>query len=138
MATVNSVTISGNLTRDPELAYTDAGKARTRLGVAISTRKRVGDSWEDGDPMFFDVTVWDQLAENVKENVFKGDRVTVSGRLQYRSWEADDGTKRNKVEIIGDEVSKSLLWAHKESGAVDAVVAAVTEQFGGKSAELDY
>lgn len=111
MPPVNSITVVGNATRDPELRFTPGGKAVASFGVAFNKRRRTSSGeWEDGDPAFFDVTCWDQLAENVAESIQKGTRVLVSGRLDYRSWETE-GEKRSKVEIIADEVAPSLRWA---------------------------
>ncbi len=111
MPPVNSVTVVGNATRDPELRFTPSGKAVASFGVAFNKRKRnsSGD-WEDADPAFFDVTCWDQLAENVAESIQKGTRVLVTGRLDYRAWETE-GNRHSKVEIIADEVAPSLRWA---------------------------
>ena len=63
---------------------------------------------------FFDITAWAQLAENVAETVAKGTRVTITGRLDQRSWETQDGDKRSKVEIVADDVAVSLRWATAE------------------------
>ncbi len=60
---------------------------------------------------FFDIVSWAQMAENVCESVQKGTRVLVSGRLEQRSWETDNGDKRSKVEVIADEIAPSLRWA---------------------------
>lgn len=112
MANDNSVSIIGNCTRDPELRFTPGGKPVASFGVAYSTRRRKDDgSWEDGDTSFFDVSCWDQLAENVCESIQKGNRVVVTGRLQQRSWENTEGEKRSKVEIVADDVSPSLRWS---------------------------
>ncbi len=112
MANDNSVTVIGNCTRDPELRFTNSGKAVASFGVAYSTRRRTQDgTWEDGDTSFFDVSCWDQLAENVCESIQKGNRIVVTGRLQQRSWENAEGEKRSKVEIVADDVSPSLRWA---------------------------
>jgi single-strand DNA-binding protein len=111
MPPVNSVTVVGNATRDPELRFTPGGKAVASFGVAFNKRRRTASGdWEDGDAAFFDVTCWDQLAENVSASIQKGTRVLVTGRLDYRSWESD-GKKQSKVEIIADEVAPSLRWA---------------------------
>lgn len=108
---MNSVTIVGNMTRDPEVQYTSSGNALTKFGIAVNTRRKDGDEWVDGDPQFFDVTVWGEYGENIAESLGKGDRVVVAGKLQFRSWEADDGSKRSKIEITAEEVAPSLRWA---------------------------
>ncbi len=115
MANDNSVFVIGNCTRDPELRYTTSGQAVANFGLAYNKRKRSADgSWEDGDPAFFDIACWGQLAENVCETIQKGTRVLVTGRLDQRSWENQEGEKRSKVEIVADEVSPSLRWATAE------------------------
>lgn len=108
----NFVSVTGNVTRDPELRYSPSAKAFANFGVAINNRRRAADGgYEDGDPYFFDITCFGSLAENLAESVSKGDRVTVNGRLEYRTWETDTGDKRSKVQIIADEVAPSLRWA---------------------------
>ena len=111
----NNVTIIGNLTRDVELRFTPSGQAVASFGLAQTPRKRnAAGEWEDGDPMFFDVTAWRDLGENIAESLAKGSRVIVSGRLQYRSWENDEGDKRSKVEVVADDIGPSLRWATAE------------------------
>ena len=107
MAFDNTVTIVGNVTRDPELRYTPAGAAVANFGVAWN---RKGKNDEDV-VSFFDITCWRNLAENVSESITKGSRVIVYGRLDQRSWENQDGERRSKVEIVADDVAPSLKWA---------------------------
>jgi single-strand DNA-binding protein len=112
MANGNNVTIIGNCTRDPELRFTPSGMAVATFGVAVNRRwqNRSTNEWEEA-VSFFDVTAWQQLAENVSESVQKGTRVVVAGRLDQRSWETQDGEKRSKVEIVADEIAPSLRYA---------------------------
>lgn len=112
--TDNTVTLVGNLTRDPELRFTSTGKAVANAGMAITPRRLVDGQWVDGDPNFFDLTVWDAQAENFAESCVKGTRVIVMGRLRYRSWDDDQGNKRSKVEVVVDHVGPSLQWATAE------------------------
>ena len=108
----NSITIVGNMTRDPEIRYTPSGQANARLGVAVSRRwmnKKTND-WEERTS-FFNVIAWGDMAENISDTLAKGTRVIVNGRLEQRSWETPDGDKRSKVEVIADEVGPSLRWA---------------------------
>lgn len=111
----NSVTIIGNCTRDPDLKFTPSGVAVATFGVAVNRRwqNRSTNEWEEA-VSFFDVTTWQQLAENVSESVTKGTRVVVTGRLDQRSWETQDGDKRSKVEIVADDVAPSLRYATAE------------------------
>jgi single-strand DNA-binding protein len=112
MAPGNSVTVMGNCTRDPELRFTPSGMAVATFGLAVNRRwqNRQTNEWEEA-VSFFDVTAWQQLAENVAESVFKGTRVIVTGRLDQRSWETQDGDKRSKIEIVADEIGPSLRYA---------------------------
>lgn len=110
----NSITVVGNLTRDPELRYTPSGAAVAKLGIAVNRfyTNRNGERVEQTD--FFNVNAWRNLAENVAESLKTGSRVIVSGRLQSRSWETEEGQKRTVVEIEADEVGPSLRWATAE------------------------
>lgn len=108
---MNQVTIVGNVTDDPELRYTPAGAAVANFTVAVNSRKRVGEQWEDKLEGFFRCTVWRDLAENVSDSITKGTRVLVTGKLQEQRWEEKDGAKRSRVEIQVDEIGPSLKWA---------------------------
>ncbi len=115
MAIDNTVTVTGNAPREPELRFTPSGQAVASFGMAVNRRwqNRQTQEWEES-VSFFDVTAWAQLAENAAESVAKGTRVTVTGRLDQRSWETQDGDKRSKVEIVADDVAVSLKWATAE------------------------
>jgi single-strand DNA-binding protein len=108
----STVTIVGNLTRDPEIRYTAGGAAKASFGVAVSRRwqNRQSNEWEE-QTSFFNVVCWRDMAENVAESLGKGSRVVVTGRLEQRSWETENGDKRSVVEIVADEVGPSLRWA---------------------------
>lgn len=106
----NTVTVVGNVTRDPELRFSQSGMAITHFGVAWNRRRQD----QDDEVSFFDVTCFRQLAENVAESVRKGARVVIYGTLQQRSWETEDGQRRSKVEILADDVAPSLKWATVE------------------------
>ena len=80
--------------------------------MAQNKRKRNSDgSWDEGEPMFFQGTVWNDMAENAASTLQKGMRVIVVGRLNYRSWETQDGQHRSVVDIAIDEIAPSLRWA---------------------------
>lgn len=115
MAIDNTVTVTGNATREPELRFTPSGQAVANFGVAVNRRwqNRQTQEWEES-VSFFDITCWSTLAENVAESVAKGTRVTITGRLDQRSWETQEGDKRSKVEIVADDVAVSLRWATAE------------------------
>lgn len=110
MANENTITVVGNVTRDPELRYLQTGTALVNMGLAVNRRYMKNGEWEE-DTSFFDIVAWRDLADNVAESVSKGDRIIVTGRLEQRSWETQDGEKRSKVEIVADEIGPSLRWA---------------------------
>lgn len=106
------VSMIGNLTRDPELKWTASGVAVASFTVAASERKRTDSGeWVDGDVVFLDVSAWRQLGENVAESLAKGDRVSVTGRLKSRKYEAKDGSERVAWSVDADDVSLSLARA---------------------------
>lgn len=108
----NHVELIGNVTRDPELRFTPSGAAVCTFSMAVNRRWRnkQTNEWEE-QVAFFDIVCWRELAENVAESIVKGSRVMVSGRLDQRSWENDQGEKRSKVEVVADEVGASMRWA---------------------------
>lgn len=110
----NSVTFIGNLTREPELRFAQSGIAVVNIGMAINERRLVNGEWQDQDPLFINVTAFRELAENVASSLHKGDRVIVTGKLQVRNFERQDGTKGTAVECLADEVAVSLRRATAE------------------------
>ena len=107
----NSVTIVGNVTDDPELRFTPSGLPVANFTVAVNSRIKKGDQWEDRNDGFFRCSCWRDMAENVAESITKGTRVMVIGRLQEQKWEDNDGGKRSRIEIQVDEVGPTLRWA---------------------------
>lgn len=107
----NSVTLIGNLVDDPELRFTPSGVALAKIRLAVNRRWRGQDGEWQEDTSFFNGTVWREQAETVAESLQKGTRVIVSGRLEQRSWETQEGDKRSVVEIQIDEIGPSLRWA---------------------------
>jgi single-strand DNA-binding protein len=99
-----AISFAGNLTDQPEVRYTEGGIARARFWVAVSGRR-------DQEASFFTVVVWRDQAEHAAESLSKGSRVVVVGRLQQRSWTAEDGSARSVVEVIAEELGASLRWA---------------------------
>ena len=100
---VNSVVITGNLTRDPELRHTGGGTPVCLMRVAVNGRRKdQSGNWVD-DPNFFDVTVWGGLGENCNKYLGKGRKVAVQGRLDWREWEGEGG-KRQSVQIVANTV----------------------------------
>ena len=107
MACDNNVVRGGNVTRDPELRFTQGGAAVCSFGLAWNQRSQQGED----KAHFFDISCWRDLAENVAESLTRGMRVVVYGRLDYRTWEGQNGEKRSAVQIVADEVSPSIRWA---------------------------
>lgn len=107
----NTVTLVGNITRDPELRFTPNGMATATFGLAVNRRyqDRQGE-WQEATS-FFDIVCWREMAENAAESLTKGARIIVNGRLEQRSWESQEGEKRSKIEVIADEIGPSIRWA---------------------------
>jgi len=106
----NSVTLIGNLVDDPELRFTPSGVAMAKVRFAVNRRYQRQGEWQE-ETSFFGGTLWRDQAENAAESLQKGTRVIVTGRLEQRSWETQDGDKRSIVEIAIDEIGPSLRWA---------------------------
>ncbi|MDP9494888.1 MAG: single-stranded DNA-binding protein [Actinomycetota bacterium] len=107
----NNVTLIGNLVDDPELRFTPSGVAMAKIRMAVNRRWRGNDGEWQEDTSFFTGTVWREQAESAAESLQKGARVIVTGRLEQRSWETDQGDKRSVVEVQIDEIGPSLRWA---------------------------
>jgi single-strand DNA-binding protein len=105
----STVTLVGNLTRDPELRYTTGGRGVASFGLAVNRRYQVNGEWQE-QVSFFNVVAWGQLGENVAATLTKGSRTIVFGRLEQRSYETN-GEKKSIVEVVADEVGPSLRWA---------------------------
>jgi single-strand DNA-binding protein len=99
-----SVSFAGNLTDDPEVRYTESGIARAMFRVAISGRR-------EQEASFLTVVVWRHQAEHAAQSLSKGSRVVVVGRLQQRTWTAEDGRARWVVQVVAEELGPSLRWA---------------------------
>ena len=111
----NSVTLVGNITRDPELRFTPSGQATASFGLAVNRVWNDRQTNEKKEAVsFFDIVCWREMAENASESLTKGSRVIVTGRLEQRSWEGQDGEKRSKIEVVADEIGPSLRWATAE------------------------
>lgn len=107
---MNTITVSGNVGRDPELKYSASGTAVVKFSVADTTGKD-----DNKKTVWHDVVVFKEQAENVAASVRKGSRVIVTGRLDKSDYIGKDGVKKQRVEIIADDVSISLRWATHES-----------------------
>lgn len=141
-ATDNSISIVGNLTNDPELRFTPGGRQVANFSVAVNRRFRnQGGQWEDRLEGFFRCNCWGELAENVAESLHKGTRVIVVGRLQQRTWEDQQGGRREAVEIQVDDMGPSVRWAtatitkSRRSGGAPARTEAPTAAEPAQAAE---
>ena len=134
---INRVTLVGRLTRDPELRHLASGTPVLQIGLAVNGRQRDdAGNWTD-KPNFFDVKVFGNQAEMLAQNLTKGRRIGVDGRLDWSSWEAADGGKRSKVEVVAQSVQ--FLDSRGEGGEggerqfVPAAATAGNEDFGGSA-----
>ncbi|MEO6572102.1 MAG: single-stranded DNA-binding protein [Ilumatobacteraceae bacterium] len=109
----SNITLVGNVTRDPELRYTTGGRGVASFGLAVNRRWQQNGEWQE-QVSFFNVVAWGTLGENVAASLTKGTRAIVTGRLEQRSWETQDGEKRSVVEVVADEVGPGLRWAQAQ------------------------
>jgi single-strand DNA-binding protein len=118
---INSVVITGNLTRDPELRHTESGTAVCELRVAVNGRRKNGEEWVD-KPNYFNVTAFGGRAESAAKYLSKGKPVAVQGRLDWQEWAAKDGSgKRQGVKIIAENVQfLGVKPADDEASATDS------------------
>lgn len=111
--------VDGRLAGEPELRFSQAGKAVVKMRVvAADRRKNDRGEWEDADTLWLDVTCFDKLAENVAESVVKGDLVLVQGKLRTEEWQdRDSGQKRSKITMVADSVAASLQFRQIPHGS---------------------
>lgn len=110
--TAINITVTGNLTAEPELRYTPTGVPVASFTVANNERyKDAGGEWQDGPTSFVRCNAWRELAEHVAESLVKGDRVIITGTLRQRDYEAQDKTKRTVWEVAVSEVGAALRYA---------------------------
>ena len=125
---INRVTLVGRLTRDPELRHLPSGTPVLEMGVAVNGRQQDdAGNWVD-KPNFFDVKVYGNQAEMLAQHLAKGRRIGIDGRLDWRSWEAQDGTKRSKVDVVAQTVQ--FLDSRQEGEAAAYVPAGATASGG--------
>jgi single-strand DNA-binding protein len=104
MSDINRVTLVGRLTRDPELRGLPSGTSVLNIGLAVNGRQKdQSGNWTE-KPNFFDVKVFGAQADMLANHLAKGRRIGVDGRLEWSSWDAQDGTKRSKVEVVAQSV----------------------------------
>jgi single-strand DNA-binding protein len=113
---INRVVMTGNLTADPELRSLPSGMSVCSMRIACNTRRKNASTgeWED-KPNYFNVTVWGAQGENVARYLAKGRPVAIDGRLEWREWEAQDGSKRQATDIIADSVQ--FLGSREDASA---------------------
>jgi single-strand DNA-binding protein len=121
MVSFNRVVLAGNLTRDPELRFTQQGVPVASFSIAVN---RVRSKSEEVD--FFNVSAWRELGETIANYKKQGDPLLIEGRLQYRTWQTPDGTKRSAVDVVADNVQflsrSGDPQAHAEAPAETAAV----------------
>lgn len=111
----DSTTLTGNVSRAPELRFMPTGTKTVKFGLAVNRRwqNRQTQEWEES-ASFFDVICWREMAENVAESLAVGTRVIVTGRFETRSWETENGEKRSRIELNAEEIAPSLRYATVE------------------------
>ena len=133
-----TITIVGNVTRDPELRFTASGIATASFGVAVNRKLPPrADGGASEAVTFFNVVAWQSLAENAAESLHKGNRVVVAGRLEQRSWETADGDRRTIYELVADEIGPSLRWVTAKLTRIEKVVPAGAEPLRASDASVD-
>ena len=150
MSDINSVVLSGRLTRDPELRHTASGTAVASLRMVSNESRRQPDGSYSDQPTFIDVTVWGArdggagFAGLVADKCRKGDKITVAGKLAWREWEAQDGTKRQTIEIVARDIDGEPMYrkageapARTETGNGAAPPAAQQTSYAGAAAADD-
>ena len=136
MASENSVTLVGNITRDPELRFTQGGRGVASFGLAVNRRYQQNGEWQE-QTSFFNITAWAELGENAAASLTKGARVIVTGRLQQREYETREGEKRTIVEVIADELGPSLRWAQAQVERIQRDSADGGGNSGGGNSDLE-
>ncbi|MFF2809360.1 single-stranded DNA-binding protein [Streptomyces sp. NPDC058000] len=107
------ITITGNLTADPELKFTNSGAALVKFTVASTPRTYDKNSgqWTDGTAAFFRCAAWRQLAEHIADSLTKGSRVVLSGRIRQHNWQTEQGENRSMLAVEVDDIGPSLQFA---------------------------
>jgi len=128
----NRVILAGNMTRDPELRFTNDGIPVCSFGIAVN---RVRSRSEEVD--FFNISAWRELGETIANYKKKGDPILVEGRLQYRTWEAQDGSKRSAVDVVADRVEFLGGRADSEDGAAPGGGGGQARRGGGRGGQRE-
>jgi single-strand DNA-binding protein len=109
----NLITLVGNLTGDPDVRFTSAGKAYAKFSIADNFSYKKGDDWEK-KTSFFDCTAWGDIAENIAESLTQGARVIACGRVEQQNWETEEGERRSKLAVEIDSIGPDLRFAVAE------------------------
>lgn len=134
---INVVVVDGNLTRDPELRTLANDFSICSLRIAVNTRKKENGEWTDY-ANYFDVTVFGKQGENCAKFLKKGSAITVHGRLEWREWEAKDGSgKRQAVQIIAESVRFGARAGEGNGSAAAASSAPVDEPASAPAGDDD-
>ena len=132
---LNKVELIGNITQDLELRYIASGTAVMNFSMATNRRTKKGEEWVD-EANFHNLVLWGKQAETMKRFAKKGTRLFVSGRLQTRSWDGDDGKKNYKTEIVVEEVSLLARYDKEGTGKVEASAPSKATSKGEASDEV--
>jgi single-strand DNA-binding protein len=132
MVNFNRVVLAGNLTRDPELRFTNDGIPVCSFGLAVN---RVRSRSEEVD--FFNITAWRELGETIANYKKKGDPILLEGRLQYRTWEAQDGSKRSAVDVVADRVEFLSRPGDSDEGASSGGEGGQARRGGGRGSRRE-
>jgi single-strand DNA-binding protein len=136
MADINLVALTGRLTRDPELRYSKSGDPVCSLRIAVNGRRRTADGkWED-QANFVSVSVWGNQAESCNQYLTKGRRIGVQGRLQYREWKAQDGSRRESLEVAASDIT-FLDRKDEEPGIAKRQPSAIEQALGANDPDDD-
>lgn len=111
MGQLNQIGLVGNLTRDPELKFTNEGVAICDFGLAVNRKWTDKEGGETENVDFFNISCWNDMAENCASSLKKGDRVLISGHMNLRSWENKEGKKFNIINITADIIAASLEFS---------------------------
>lgn len=124
---LNTVAVSGNVTRDPELRETKSGTPVCNLGIAVNrSRKQEDGSYED-DVSFFDITVWGNYGALVARKLKKGDPISLTGRLEQQRWENAEGENRSKVIIVAEQIDGAGMYRAKDEETAPEASAPASE-----------
>lgn len=136
MAGETRTTIIGNLTADPELRTLNNGGTVANFTIASTPRtyNRQTGQYEDGQALFMRCTAWNDLAQHITQSLGKGTRVIAEGRLQQRTWQAQDGTNRTVIELQIDEIGPSLRYATAQVTRIQQNQGFQPNQYAGQPA----